>query len=114
MSETVTVGCKLPHGLKVKLDGVEVTFNGANSSRVVGGYGLTEGIDKDFFDKFMAVHADLPYVKNELIFAQEKANSAVSAAKERADEKTGFEGLDPEKPGNGIQKDEEAMKTGAK
>ncbi|EIZ9495688.1 hypothetical protein ACM92Y_002149 [Cronobacter malonaticus] len=104
MAETIVVGCKLPNGLVVEQDGYTVTLNGANSSNVVGGYGLTEGVDKDAFEKWMEVHKNQPYVKNELVFAQAKANSAQSKANENASVKSGLEGLPQDKPAPGIEK----------
>ncbi|EOC1689306.1 hypothetical protein ACI1BE_000504 [Cronobacter turicensis] len=104
MAETIVVGCKLPNGLVVEQDGYTVTLNGANSSNVVGGYGLTEGVDKDAFDKWLEVHKSQPYVKNELVFAQAKANSAQSKANENASVKSGLEGLPQDKPAPGIEK----------
>jgi hypothetical protein len=104
MSEVVTVGCKLPNGLVLEQDGYTVQLNGANVSNLVGGYGLTENVDKAAFDKWIKTHADQPYVKNELVFAQAKTNSAESKAKENADVKSGLEGLPQDKPAPGIEK----------
>ena len=104
MAETIVVGCKLPNGLVVEQEGYTVTLKGANSSNVVGGYGLTEGVDKDAFEKWMEVHKNQPYVKNELVFAQAKANSAQSKANENASVKSGLEGLPQDKPAPGIEK----------
>lgn len=104
MSEVVTVGCKLPNGLLLEQDGYTVQLNGANASNLVGGYGLTENVDKAAFDKWIKVHGDQAYVKNELVFAQAKTNSAESKAKENADVKSGLEGLPQDKPAPGIEK----------
>ncbi|ELY6374873.1 hypothetical protein SNQ68_002487 [Cronobacter sakazakii] len=104
MAETIVVGCKLPNGLVVEQDGYTVTLNGSNSSNVVGGYGLTEGVDKNAFEKWLEVHKNQPYVKNELVFAQAKANSAQSKATENASVKSGLEGLPQDKPAPGIEK----------
>ncbi|EOC0832052.1 hypothetical protein [Cronobacter sakazakii] len=104
MAETIVVGCKLPNGLVVEQDGYTVTLNGSNSSNVVGGYGLTDGVDKDAFEKWLEVHKNQPYVKNELVFAQAKANSAQSKATENASIKSGLEGLPQDKPAPGIEK----------
>ncbi|EKY2017044.1 hypothetical protein QU220_004177 [Cronobacter sakazakii] len=104
MAETIVVGCKLPNGLVVEQEGYTVTLNGANSSNVVGGYGLTEGVDKDAFEKWLEVHKNQPYVKNELVFARAKANSAQSKATENASVKSGLEGLPQDKPAPGIEK----------
>lgn len=110
MAETIVVGCKLPNGLVVEQGGYTVTLKGANSSDVIGGYGLTEGVDKDAFEKWLVAHKDQPYVKNELVFAQAKTNSARDKAKENAKVKTGLEGLPQDKPAPDIDVDKEAMK----
>ncbi|EKN6212579.1 TPA: hypothetical protein ACJHGT_002097 [Yersinia enterocolitica] len=104
MSEVLTVGCKLPNGLVLEQDGYQVELNGSNSSLVFGGYGLTEGIDKDAFDKWLSVHKNQPYVKNDLVFAQAKTNSAQAKASENAKVKSGLEGLPQDKPMPGIEK----------
>lgn len=104
MAEVVTVGCKLPNGLLLEQDGYNVLLNGANSSNLVGGYGLTEGVDKDAFDKWIKTHADQAYVKNELVFAQAKTNSAESKAKENGGVKSGLEGLPQDNPAPGVTK----------
>lgn len=106
MAETIVVGCKLPNGLVVEQDGYTVTLNGANASNVIGGYGLTEGVDKDAFEKWLEVHKNQPYVKNELVFAQAKSSSAQSKANENASVKTGLEGLPQDKPSPGIEKED--------
>lgn len=104
MAEVVTVGCKLPNGIVLEQDGYSVVLNGANSANIVGGYGLTEGVDKDAFEKWIKTHADQAYVRNELVFAQAKTNSAESKAKENASVKSGLEGLPQDKPAPGIEK----------
>ncbi|UPQ70541.1 hypothetical protein [Kluyvera ascorbata] len=104
MSELVTVGCKLPNGLVIEHEGYAVELNGSNSSLVVGGYGLTEGVDKDAFEKWLSVHKDQPYVKKDLVFAQAKTNSAQAKATENAKVKSGLEGLPQDKPMAGIEK----------
>lgn len=111
---TITVGCKLPHGLIIEVDGVPVTLNGTNSSNVIGGYGLTEGVDSDFFQKWMAANKDSAAVKNDLIFAQGRADSARAAASERKGVKNGFEGIDPNKPAPGVEPTEETKRELAK
>lgn len=109
---TITVGCKLPHGIHMDLDGKRVTLNGANSAAVIGGHGITENVDKEFFDKWVGQRKDTPMIKNGLIFAHDRAVNAQAEAKEKAGNKTGFEGLDAEKPAPGITADKEAMKKG--
>jgi hypothetical protein len=102
-SVTVTVGCKLPHGIHMDVAGKRITLNGANTSNVIGGHGITENVDKEFFDKWKDMHKESPMIKNELIFAHDKADSAKAQAKANEGNETGFEGINPDKPGNGVQ-----------
>lgn len=94
---TVTVGCKLPNGLIIEVTDKKVTLNGANSSELIGGHGLTE-VDKDLWEAWYAVNKELTFVKNGFVFANGKEVDAKAQAKDRSKNKTGFEGLDPADP----------------
>ena len=98
----VIVGCKLPHGLIIKTGGKSVTLNGANSSRIVGGYGLTS-VDKDVFEAWKAEYASFEPLKSGLIFEQANERSAVSQATEQQEIKSGLEPLDLDKPAAGVK-----------
>lgn len=101
---TVTVGCKLPSGLHLDLPGkTRVTLNGSNASNVIGGHGITENVDADFFAAWLKAYADHPAVKSGLIFAHEKAASTAAEARDKTKNTSGFEGIDPAKPGPGIE-----------
>lgn len=89
----VTVGCKLPHGLVITVGGRSVTLNGVNSSRIIGGYGLTV-VDKDFFEAWKIEFSTSPLVRNDLIFDQDTAAKAESQAKEQAEVLSGLEPID--------------------
>lgn len=106
--DTVAVGCKLPHGIHMDItrEGKpreRFTLRGVNSARVIGGFGITEGVPKEFFDEWMRQHKDHPAVKQGLIFAHAQPRSVEDMAIERKELKTGLEGLDPEKPAPGIK-----------
>jgi hypothetical protein len=105
MADTVVVGCKLPHGLETTIGGKTVLLNGANSATIIGGYGLTEGVDKAGFEEWLVTYADAPFVRNELIFSQANIKEAAKQAESNATEKTGLEGLDANKPAPGIEPD---------
>ncbi len=119
MAETVIVYCKIPNGfhLTVKAaDGVDHTIriNGPVNKQpsdvpVVFGHGATR-IPKDFWEQWATEHANFEPVKNELIFAADKPASGKDMAKERKDNKSGLEGLDPKKPGHGIGPADEMKK----
>lgn len=117
MGATVSVACKLPHGLHIQLRknektkdgeisigvGEVVTLKGANAKDAVAGHGITHGVDKEMFDAWLKQEAHQPFVKNKLVFAQERENSVVAQAKEQAKNVSGFEGIDPKKPGDGLK-----------
>jgi hypothetical protein len=101
---TINVGCKLPHGIHMDITKhgelrKRVTLSGTNSSRVIGGYGITENVSKEFFDKWMSDHQDLPAVKNGLIFAHGQMASVEAKAKEKAGVVNKFEPINPANPG---------------
>lgn len=87
---------------RIRLNGTAIPFGVQPEYRIVAGYALTEGVDKDFFDEWMKQNADSALVKNELIFAYEKADSTTGKAKEHASSLSGLEPLmqtgDPRAP----------------
>jgi hypothetical protein len=111
---TVTVGCKLPHGLHLDIyndDGTlrdRVTVAGANSTDIIGGHGVTLGVPKAHFDEWMRRNKGSAAVRNELIFAHDSANDVAAQARSNVANKTGFEGINPDKPDESgrITKDE--------
>lgn len=101
---TVTVACKLPNGVILDIPGApSVTLNGANHPEAIAGHGLTE-VDAEFWAAWTKLYPDFQPLKKELIFAQGGERSAISKAKERKGEKSGLEGLDPDKPGKGLER----------
>ena len=99
----ITVGCKLPHGLEIRVGDKTQVLKGTNSALVIGGHGITDGVDKDLFDAWLAANKDAAAVINGLIFAHGKTESAKAEAAEKAANKNGFEGLNPTKPVPGIE-----------
>jgi hypothetical protein len=103
-TKTVTVGCKLPNGLHLDLkanDGAtsRVTLKGANDSRIVGGFGLTENVSAEFMERWLKKNAKHPAVVGGAIFIHSDMRSAESLAKERRDLTTGLDAIDPVKSG---------------
>lgn len=97
---TCTVGCKHPHGLILELgdgdDKKSVEIVGANSALVIGGYGLTENVDRSFMDAWLIAFKANPLVKNGLVFIQEKTSNATAQAKDQAKIKSGLEPIEPD------------------
>jgi len=133
---TVTVACKLPHGLYLDVvdpsvfDGIDpkvgvvarpidessrIRINGCarpvgvplpdDAPQIVGGYALTPNVPADFWEKWLSQNKNAPYVKANLIFAHEKAGSVVGEAKDKRGVRSGLEGMDPDKPAPGIERD---------
>lgn len=101
-----TVGCKLPHGLIAEHKGVTVTLNGLNSSRIIGGFGLTE-VDDAFAKGWFEAEKNTAIVKNGVVFLVDSEAKAKGAAAELDKQKSGFEALDQSKPVAGVVKAEE-------
>ena len=109
-SGTVSVGCKLPSGIHMDMNDPKphaitrrVTLRGSNASRVVGGFGITENVDKEFVETWLKRNAELPAVKNELIFIMKNSREVSAKAKELAGVKSGMERIDPKNLPKGIK-----------
>lgn len=126
-SKTVTVACKMPNGLllrlfnmepyfenvlgggkrettkarqigqTVKINGTATPFGSAPACLIVGGFAMTPGIDREFFDRWLEQNADSDVVKNGLIFAHGKATFATGKAKEMTLVRNGLEPINPER-----------------
>lgn len=102
---TVLIGCKLPHGLRFQgSQGQEITLNGMNTAVIDGGFGLTH-VDEDEAALFFATHAEAAYVKSQAVFSfqTDAVDDIADMGTDLAGEKTGFEGLNPEKPAPGME-----------
>ena len=130
---TVTVACKLPHGLILrvfdtrerpvpvlgggtrmeveaipqsktyKLNGVATFAKEAPKAPMSSGFALTHGIPKDFWDRWLEQNKELDAVENGLIFAHEKESMTAGEAKEKVTLKSGLEPLDPKNLPRGIK-----------
>lgn len=99
MAETITVGCNLPSGLIITHLDRTVRLNGSDAS---GGHGLTSGIDKDWFLSWVGANPDSKVLAIGAVLYDNKDTKGL--AKEMSGIQTGFEGLDPDKPMQGIEK----------
>ncbi|AMM14238.1 hypothetical protein AX768_09165 [Burkholderia sp. PAMC 28687] len=109
-SGTVTVYCKLPHGIvydlrngkKVKLVGMyglersPLQVSGLAGRDSVAGFGVTRGVDAAAWEEIVEDHGLSAAHENGLIFAKSDEKSGAAAAAEREKEKTGFEAYDPD------------------
>jgi len=125
--ETVSVACKLPHGLVLRIfniceidvpvmgggfkkekqaqerdeayvvHGWSHAQNAAPHCTIIGGYAITEGIPKQHWELWLSQNKNSDMVKNHLIFAQNTVASVKDQSKEHAEQRSGLERLDPTK-----------------
>lgn len=126
-SKTVSVGCKLPHGLRLRLFKMEpfseaVIGGGVRESKravqvgeqivlkgyakpfgseavalVVGGYAITPNVDREFIAEWLKQNAESAVVKSGLVFIQDGEQRARDEAKEKSALVNGLEALNPKK-----------------
>jgi hypothetical protein len=93
---TITVGCKLPNGLDMRIGDTIVSLKGfMRGANIIGGYGITENVDEAFFDEWLKRHAHLKVVQDVLVFKQPNIKEAAAQAKDTAKKKSGLEQIDP-------------------
>lgn len=132
--ETVTVACKLPGGLllrnfemvpsrepvpgggyrdtqtarelpeRVLINGFSHPQNKAPHCSIVGGYALTRGVSKEFWERWLAFNKSSDMVKNNLIFAHTSGDRVEAQATEQTEIQSGLERLDPAKLPKGLEK----------
>ncbi len=128
--DTVTVACKLPNGLILRvfdmietqepvmgggfrnvkiarLKGVPIPVYGNRSPfgelpkcKIVAGFALTPGIPKEFWELYLEQNKDSEVIRNGILFAHESLDSVEGEAKENADVKTGLQPLSRDSRGN--------------
>ncbi|MDB5448416.1 MAG: hypothetical protein JWQ97_3733 [Phenylobacterium sp.] len=121
MGETVTVACKLPNGLILRVfdmvehdepvmgggfrsvsrahqTGTDVVIKGAAApfgmeKPLVGGYALTSNVDADFFTRWLEQNAESDMVRNRMVFAHGRADHVRGQAREQDEITSGLEPL---------------------
>ena len=99
MAGSVVVGCRLPHGLLLQVDAIEIELKGANRSEIIGGDCGYTTVDADVWAKWVELYKDFAPLKNGALFAVKDEAGAKAKAKEVAKEKTGFEGASQNESG---------------
>lgn len=122
--KTVTVACKLPHGVvirdhlegvnhenvmgggtrkvkvyrpvgpKIRIKGPTVPVAFIRQVEVVGGYAITSGVDADVFARWMQWNREAPFVRNLLIYGHEDRDHVLGWAKDHGAVQSGVEPLD--------------------
>lgn len=126
MSGTVTVACKIPNGLSLRImepytenelvmgggtrevtkhreigEPVRIKGNSSPEGTMIvthGGYALTTGVSADFWEKWLEQNKDTALVKNNLIYALPREDSAAAKGREYEKVTSGQERIDPDKP----------------
>lgn len=124
-ASTVTVACKVPNGILLRvfreeksqepvlgggwrevkrsvpvgdpihISGPAVPYGEAPKTKIEHGFALTFGVPADVWKVWLEQNADSDMVRNGLIFAQAKDDGAVAKSKEMSGEKSGLEPLNP-------------------
>lgn len=81
------------------IDLARIAATGSVSHRIIGGYGITTGIPRDFWERWLAANKNAEYVQKRLVFAEPNEGRAEAAAIEGAKIRTGMEPIDPDEPG---------------
>lgn len=92
---TVTIGCKLPNGIIMQVEGhKDVRINGWNNNAIIGAdHGLTEDVPAAVWEAWSNLHAESKLVKGGFIFATKNEREAKAKAKDQKDNKSGHEQL---------------------
>jgi hypothetical protein len=87
-------------GPQVKINGPAWPVGGIERPPFViaGGYALTPNVDKSFWDAWLSQNGDSDLVKNRMLLAHVKPDSAKGLAKDFKDTCSGFEPLDKDNP----------------
>lgn len=107
---TVSVGCRLPAGLRVHVAGHgDLVFKGTNDPRALalrdeyGYHGITSGIPADAWDALTEQYAKAKWLTSGAIFAARKVADVLAEATEKSDHNVGFNPLDPDNLPMGIE-----------
>ncbi|WP_052955211.1 hypothetical protein [Enterobacter ludwigii] len=90
-TDTVIIGCKLPHGLKFTFEDAIITLNGLNKTEIINGFGLTRDVPSAAWAWFEKTYKSSRFIANGLVFAVGDDASARSASAEREGNKSGLE-----------------------
>lgn len=94
MAKTVLIGCKLPNGIVLEVEGRQVEIDGLNKSVIIGSTHVTTVVDADFWDKWKSQNATFSAFKNGAIFEAATPNEAAAIVKDTSE--TGLEPMPQE------------------
>lgn len=80
------------------IDLVKLQRDQGLDKQVVGGYGLTPGVPRDFWEAWEAQNRDSALVRNRQVFAAATESRARDQSREQAKVRSGLEPVDPNDP----------------
>jgi hypothetical protein len=89
------------------IEGNSWAQNKGPHQQIVGGYAITRDIPKAFWDEWLEQNKESAYIKNSMIFAHAENASTLAEAREKEDERSGLERLDPNKLPRGLQRSDD-------
>ena len=95
----VTVGCKLPNGLLLELNHIQVELNGSNKAAIIGGDTGYTDVDDDFWAAWSKAYEGYGPLVSGSVFVAKDRKSAEAIGNERKKLKTGFEPMEQKAPG---------------
>jgi hypothetical protein len=98
------------HGATFIVDGNSFAQNVGPQSQIAGGFAITHGVPKAFWEEWLDQNKHADYVVNGMIFAHAEAASTVAHAKDNEGEKSGLERLDPKNLPKGLSSSDEVRR----
>jgi hypothetical protein len=87
----------------VRLKGFAVPFGLIPAYPIIGGYGITQGVSRKFWEEWLHQNNGSDLIENGIIFACDSLHETQQEAKSRESIRCGFEPIDPDKPPPGLQ-----------
>lgn len=92
-----------PSGEMQEINGTASPHGKAPKCQIVFGYAITPNVNKELYDNWHSANKDSQMVKNNLVFAYERAEQIQGRARENEKAVTGFEMIDPNDPGKKVK-----------
>lgn len=81
------------------IDLAKIASTGSVPHLVIGGYGITSGIPRDFWERWFAANEQTEIVLKKIVYAESNEMRARSFAAEHVEIRTGMEPINPDEPG---------------
>lgn len=82
------------------IEGCSFAQNKGAHQQISGGFAITHGIPKDFWEEWLSQYKDMELVQEGFIFAHKETSSVTQHTKDMSEKPSGFERIDPAKTYN--------------